>query len=577
MKSIKTQMVLVVSCMVLTAIAVITFFGYTSSARGMKEVEVAVFREKLQSDINSMKMYIEKYYGKIEYKNGNMIHRDGKNINVSHEMVDRMGEELNISATIFKKDGDDFQRITTNILNEEGKRQVGTMLGKDSSAYESMIEGETFIGKARIRGEEYITLYEPMKASGGEITGILFVGVSTKKADNLIQDTMDGVRNIVLSAAVVLALLGAGCTFLYGRSLMNKIIKAIDHTKEIAEYDLSRDVPKVFLERKDEIGDLGKAVQNIVLNLREIISQVNTSSAELGESSEKMVTNSEQSQKSMGEVTKIIGDISQGAMEQAQNTYDGAESLKELGELIEENREYTDDLIRLSNSVQNIVEGGLLEIDKLAHKTDESGAAVEKIHELVLKTNKNSAKISEASNLIAEISDKTNLLALNAAIEAARAGEHGRGFAVVAEEVRQLAEQSSESTKVIETMVRTLQQDSEEAVKVMYGVKEIINQQTSSVKNAGSKYNEIAVETENTVKAVEILKETEEKIEAKKSKTAEMLEVLAAVAEENAASTEETNAFIEEQAASVEEIANISGNVHELSGELQQLIKKFKV
>jgi len=194
-----------------------------------------------------------------------------------------------------------------------------------------------------------------------------------------------------------------------------------------------------------------------------------------------------------------------------------------------------------------------------------------------MKTNENSNKISEASNIITSISEQTKLLALNAAIEAARAGEHGRGFAVVAEEIRKLSIQSTESTKIIDSMVKTLQENSNNAVETMLEVENIYNEQIKNVDNADKKYKEIADALKESNDAVLIINEAEKQIEHMKNQVLGTMETLSSVAEVNSAGSEEASASIEEQTASIEEIANSSRNLSQMFLELQELIGRFKV
>lgn len=92
---------------------------------------------------------------------------------------------------------------------------------------------------------------------------------------------------------------------------------------------------------------------------------------------------------------------------------------------------------------------------------------VQETSKKIKRLGERSQEIGEIVRMIEDIADQTNLLALNAAIQSAMAGEHARGFNVVAEEIRQLAERSSESTKKIATLVKSIQGDTYDAVVAM--------------------------------------------------------------------------------------------------------------
>ncbi len=97
-------------------------------------------------------------------------------LNMNFKQVDELSESTGGVATVFAKHGDDFVRITTSLKKETGERALGTFLGKDHPAYKLMISGETYFGKARLFGRDYMTKYVPVRSKNGSVAGILFVG-----------------------------------------------------------------------------------------------------------------------------------------------------------------------------------------------------------------------------------------------------------------------------------------------------------------------------------------------------------------------------------------------------------------
>jgi methyl-accepting chemotaxis protein len=376
---------------------------------------------------------------------------------------------------------------------------------------------------------------------------------------------------------IISLLFSIGVTLYISRAISVPITLAVRKMIEVANYDISVDISSAFLNRKDEIGELARAIQKVEENLRSLIKNIENTSEQVAASAEELTATAQQSTIAADEVAKTIDEIAKGALDQAQSTTQGSEKLRILGNLIEEEKKHMDVLNESSSIVNDLVGQGLYILDKLGSKIKENSNAMENVYESIEKTNENSNKISEASNLIASIADQTNLLALNAAIEAARAGEHGRGFAVVAEEIRKLAEQSTESTKIIDDMVKALQHDSQKAVEIIEGVAVIIKEQTENMNFTENKFNEMNQAIKNSRKAVEIIGEAGVQMEQKKNEVLETIQILSAVAQENAAGTEEVSASMEEQSVSIEEIANSSEDLSQLSQELQGLIGKFTI
>lgn len=400
--------------------------------------------------------------------------------------------------------------------------------------------------------------------------------VVTATEDYVFSGAKDLQKNITYVSLVVLAL-GVVFTYFIGTSIVKPIKPVVEKAKTLAELDLRENLPEKLLKSKDEMGDISRALQQIVDSFRDILTKVDISSQDVASSSKQLQASADQSAATADEVSKTVEEIARGAQEQAANTEDGSQKALSLGESIEVNNKFLVQLSESNEQVAEIVEIGMNEMEKLSEITKESTASVKEIASIIDLTHKSASNIGQASSMISNIADQTNLLALNAAIEAARAGDAGRGFAVVAEEIRKLAEQSARSTKAIDETVSELQKNAENAVRTMERVVSITNEQSGSVSSSMDMFGAIDSATKFSMEYTKHLNESGRIMMDMKEAIMDALQNLTAISEENSAATEEASASMEEQSASIQEIASASEHLARLSEELRKIISQFQM
>ena len=102
------------------------------------------------------------------------IYFGDRKINNNYDVVDAIRKAHNATATVFVKDGDEFVRVSTNVLTPEGKRGVGTQLARNA-AYEAVSKGQQFCGPIDVLGTAYDACYNPVKADG-KVIGVTYIG-----------------------------------------------------------------------------------------------------------------------------------------------------------------------------------------------------------------------------------------------------------------------------------------------------------------------------------------------------------------------------------------------------------------
>ena len=365
--------------------------------------------------------------------------------------------------------------------------------------------------------------------------------------------------------------------FLIAAIIVKPIEKATKMIVKISELDFTdrENLQASLNRRKDETGVMAKAIGTLRKELADVIRSITGQSVELHDASNAMNNSAYETSQSVDQVEKAINEIAQGATSQAQETQTATENVILMGNMIEETN---NEVEKLRNNARSMRDSGdkalniLAELNNINQKTKE---AIQTIYEQTNMTNESALKIKEATDIITDIAEETNLLSLNASIEAARAGEQGRGFAVVASQIQKLAEQSNDSARQIADIINLLITDSEKTVETMEDVKAVIEQQNEHVINTGKAFMEVKTGIDSSVESVREITAKTKQLDDARVKVVDVVQNLTAIAEENAASTEETSASASEVGAIMGTISDNAQQLNTIADELKNSIKQF--
>jgi|GEM_PF-493590 len=352
-----------------------------------------------------------------------------------------------------------------------------------------------------------------------------------------------------LFLATGLSLLAAGITSLMLiRTIVGPINTLLETVKDIAqgEGDLTKRVPS---DGSDELSELGGWLNSVIERIHDVIVDVSNAATGVTQSASSFVATSNQIAQSMDSqsdqinmVSAAVEELSFSVNQVATQSVDASQSAEESGRVAAQGGTVVDETIAGMNQIREAVGASATSVRSLGDQSDQIGAVV---------------------TVINEIADQTNLLALNAAIEAARAGEHGRGFAVVADEVRKLADRTTNATEEIGESIQAIQQETGAAVQRMDAGTVGVNAGLEKAKEAGSALKMIVGSAQDV---------------------SSMIQSIASAAQEQATSSESASKNITEianltgeSADAAKESAREADQLSKRARKLQDLVEQFKV
>lgn len=323
-------------------------------------------------------------------------------------------------------------------------------------------------------------------------------------------------------------------------------------------------------------------IKSIAIHVNKIINNSKKVLCEIGEVADKnkelsltIMENCKNTEKASNEIATSMLSIAEGTNEQSGAAVTTDEQMKQMSENNMYILEQTDKTKETAKEMMEIVKANGELFDNLINNIKKSGDTTSALASTVEQLESEANKIVNITNVVTDISSRTNLLALNAAIEAARAGEHGKGFSVVAEEVRKLSEQSSESAleikKLIENITSTIGTITKETNNQVVEIENTLEYADESK----TSFTKIVESTESTYTAIEKINELTANSMEITSKVAILVEKISCSTQEAGAFSEEVSASCEEQLASMHEMNLLVEKMNTTAENMEVTLKSF--
>lgn len=440
----------------------------------------------------------------------------------------------------------------------------------ESKAYQEFMKSEDTITTKyiTINGSPYLLMLEKCNPnlSGGVVCILVPKTAVTESVNNIKYITI-----FIVAVACIIAFI----INLYIATGISKNMKMLlTNLGLMSKGDLTIEMD---INDRNEFGLLAEQILTMEHSTRDLITKVSQITETVSDSSDHVFKVANNISEAFSSIKEVMDDINSGIENQAEDTQDCNLKMDYLSkniQLVTENIEHISDYM---DKAKIMVTDGIKDMNQLKQSSVSTSQITHVIIEDIHDMNEKSKAISDIITVICEIADQTRLLSLNASIEAARAGEYGRGFSVVAEEIRKLADHSSNSVYAIQKIVDEINHHTMNTVKMAKEAEIIVNNQEATVESSLVYFTNIIQTIEELFNNVIGVKNNMRQMDESRADTLSSIENIAAVSEETvAASTVVTNT-VGTQLDALKLLITVSDELKKNMTELENSLQQFKI
>jgi methyl-accepting chemotaxis protein len=467
------------------------------------------------------------------------------------------------TSSIFQQQKQARKQLTRSqeVLKEEMLRVSNLVNTRLLTAEEITIDTKSFY-------EATSPAREKMFAAAGQMVQLLKMRIAEK------HEQLNVVKwgTIVVIITVSLAVLYLFAAFY--RSVHQHVTLIEEGTLQAAKGDL---MVQLHIHTKDEFARIAHSFNSLIRSFRTIISANHRLIEEVSASSQQLTAITEETMQASAQMATAMETISLGTKRQLEYVQENTEAIRSLEQDTYYISERAKEVAAASGHMSEEALRGNEAIQKTVQQMENINQIASDFSHFVRALYDHSRNIEQMTKMITSISEQTHLLSLNAAIEAARAGEHGKGFAVVANEVRKLAEQSSQSAKQIHVLLSKIQQDADRSMKAMDTVLLETEKGVAAVNDTGTIFTKILQSTRDVTGQINEVSSRLTMMEHSLKALVDTVQKTEQIASDSKEQAQTIAAASEQLLASMEEISSSAQSLSGKAQDLYQSVEQFQL